>query len=202
MKKGPLTPKQKKVLDYIQVYQKTRGYGPSQLEIAGAFGFRSLGTVQNYLVRLERHGFLRRPWNAKRALEVVGLEPTGVEVPLLGYVAAGRPIEAVAAPDTLEIPSWMVRGGETFVLQVKGDSMIGDGILEGDYLVVRRQPEPSTGQTVVALVNGEATVKRFRRSGERVELHPSNPAMEPIVIEKGQAFEVHGVVAGVIRRCE
>jgi repressor LexA len=88
------------------------------------------------------------------------------------------------------------------VLQVKGDSMIGDGILEGDYLVVRRQPEPSTGQTVVALVNGEATVKRFRRSGERVELHPSNPAMEPIVIEKGQAFEVHGVVAGVIRRCE
>jgi repressor LexA len=121
---------------------------------------------------------------------------------LLGCVASGRPIEAVATPDTLEIPSWMVRGGETFVLRVKGDSIVGDGILEGDYLVVRREPEPSTGQTIVALLNGGATVKRFRRSGQTVELHPSNPVMEPIVIKEGQALEIRGVVVGVIRRCE
>lgn len=194
-----ITPKQKRILEFVQNYLEVHGYAPTQQEIARKFGFRSLGTVQNYLVRLERQGFLRRSWNAKRALEVVPSESAGLELPLLGYVAAGRPIEAVASVDTLEVPPAMVRGGENFVLRVKGDSMVGEGILDGDYVVVRRQATAPNGQTVVAVVDGEATVKRFYRRADRVELHPANPAMEPILVRPEQELKVEGIVVGVIR---
>ncbi len=196
-----LTPKQKQVLEYIRTYAEANGYAPTQREIARRFGFRSLGTVQNYLVRLERQGLLRRDWNAKRALEVVRPEPAGLELPLVGFVAAGRPIEAVASPDVIEVPPGMVRGGENFALRVVGDSMVGDGILDGDYVVVRRQTHAANGQTVVALVDGEATVKRFYRRGGRVELRPANPLMDPIEVGPGQALRIEGVVIGVIRHC-
>src|SRR6056297_1074692 len=160
MRMSPLTPKQKKVLDFIQTHQEQEGYSPSQQEIARAFGFRSLGTVQNYLVRLEREGVLSRTWNARRGMAVLRPASAGLELPLAGTVAAGKPIEAVQTPDTLEVPPSMVGGGEHFVLRVQGDSMIGDGILDGDYVVVRKQQTADNGQTVVALIDGEATVKR------------------------------------------
>jgi repressor LexA len=95
----------------------------------------------------------------------------------------------------------MVGSGENFVLRVKGDSMVGDGILDGDFVVVRKQPQAQTGQTVVALIRGEATVKRLVRRGERIELHPANPAMEPLVIEGEEDFRIEGVVIGLIRHC-
>ncbi len=201
MTTGRLTPKQKRVLEFIRDYSRARGYAPTQQEIARRFGFRSLGTVQNYLTRLEREGLIRRRWNGKRALQVVDPEPAGLEVPLLGYVAAGRPIEAVETPDTTEVPSGMLRAGEHFVLRVRGDSMVDEGILDGDYVVVRRQATAGNGEIVVALVDGEATVKRFRRCGDRVELCPANEAMEPIAVGPGQALSIVGRVVGVIRYC-
>jgi len=201
MSQPHLTPKQKQVLDYIREFTEARGYAPSQREIAAQFGFRSLGTVQNYLVRLEEQGFLRRPWNAKRALEVVEPDRGSLVLPLVGSVAAGLPIEAVAQQDDLEVPPWMVGRGEHFALRVKGDSMVGDGILDGDFIVVRPQAEASNGQTVVALVDGEATVKRYFRRAEGIELHPANPTMEPIRVDPEQDFRIHGLVVGVIRRC-
>lgn len=198
-----LTPKQKQVLEFIQGYAEARGYPPTQQEIAAQFGFRSLGTVQNYLVRLEQHGLLRRSWNAKRAIEVVRpKQAETLELPLLGYVAAGRPIEAVTTDDVLEVPPSMVSGGENFVLRIKGDSMVEDGILDGDYVVVRRQQTASNGQTVVALVDGDATVKRFQRRGDCIELHPANAAMQPIQVSPEQELWIEGIVVGVIRHCK
>jgi len=199
-----LTPKQQQVLEFIQDYNEVQGYPPTQQEIAERFGFRSLGTVQNYLVRLERHGLLRRSWNAKRALEVVPSSPGGavMELPLLGYVAAGRPIEAVVTDEVLEVPPSMVGRGEHYVLRVKGNSMVEDGILDGDYVVVRRQQTADNGQTVVALVEGEATVKRFQRGREGITLYPANAAMQPIHVAPEQAFGVEGIVVGVVRHCK
>lgn len=198
---GVLTPKQKKILDYIEDFTARQGYPPSQQEIARAFGFRSLGTVQNYLVRLEREGFLARQWNARRGMRVVQGQGGGCELPLAGTVAAGKPIEAVETPDTIEVPASMAGQGKNFVLRVQGDSMIGDGILDGDLVVVRKQHTAETGQTVVALIAGEATVKRFYRKGRRIELHPANPAMAPILVEDDESFRIEGVVVGVIRHC-
>lgn len=207
MTTGHLTPKQKKMLDFIRSYAEENGFAPSQQEIAASFGFQSLGTVQNYLVRLEREGFLRRSWNAKRALEVVADEPApggarDNEIPLLGRVAAGSPIEAVAAEETLEVPAWMIGRGESFALRVTGDSMCEDGILDGDFVIVRRQRTAENGQNVVAYVDGEATVKRFHvAGGGDVELQPANRTMSPIRIGRNQSLEILGVVVGVIRRC-
>lgn len=198
---SPLTPKQKRVLEFIDEYVTANGYPPSQQEIARAFGFRSLGTVQNYLVRLEREGALSREWNARRGMRLVSPKINGTELPLVGRVAAGRPIEAINTPDNLDVPASMVTRGENFVLRVQGDSMIGDGILDGDYVVVRKQADASNGQTVVALINGEATVKRFYRRDDSIELHPANPAMTIIHVAKDENFHIEGIVVGVIRHC-
>ena len=197
----PLTPKQKQILDFIEDHLAREGYPPSQREIARAFGFRSLGTVQNYLVRLEREGLLARQWNARRGLRPLRAQSVGTELPLAGIVAAGRPIEAVETPDSIEVPASMVGGGENFVLRVQGDSMIGDGILDGDFVVVRKQREAENGQTVVALVNYEATVKRLVRRNGRIELHPANPVMKPILVDTDADLRIEGVVVGVIRHC-
>jgi len=201
MSMTPLTPKQKQILDFIEDYLAAEGCPPSQQEIARAFGFRSLGTVQNYLVRLEREGMLARQWNARRGLRPLRPRSVATELPLAGIVAAGRPIEAVETPDSIEVPSSMVGAGENFVLRVQGDSMIGDGILDGDFVVVRKQRDAASGQTVVALINHEATVKRLVRRNGRIELHPANPAMTPILVENNESFRIEGVVVGVIRHC-
>jgi repressor LexA len=166
---SPLTPKQKQVFDYIARHIERQGVAPSQQEIAEAFGFRSLGTVQNYLVRLEREGLLQRDWNARRSLRLAAVPPA------------------------------MVGSGEHFVLRVAGDSMIEDGILDGDYVVVRKQADAEHGQTVVALLDNEATVKRLQLRGTRIELHPANPAMRPIIVDDPDSFRIEGVVVGVIR---
>ncbi|TNF45968.1 transcriptional repressor LexA [bacterium] len=198
---SPLTPKQKQLLDFIMEYTEREGYAPSQREIAHALGFRSLGTVQNYLVRLEREGFIERDWNARRGIRVTLPEGHGYELPLAGTVSAGKPIEAIEVPDTIEVPPAMAGTGDNFVLRVKGDSMIEDGILDGDLVVVRKQEAADNGQTVVAIIDNEATVKRLVHKGKRIELHPANPTMEPIVVEDDSNFRIEGVVVGVIRHC-
>jgi len=196
-----MTPKQKRILDFIRRYSDRRGYAPTQREIAEQFGYRSLGTVQNFLVRLEREGHLERDWNARRALRPALQPQAGLDLPLVGQVAAGRPIEAIETRDSFEVPPSMVGAGEHFVLRVCGDSMIGDGILDGDYVVVRKQASADSGQTVVALLDGEATVKRLQRQGEQIQLHPANPAMAVIDVPATTEFAVEGVVVGVIRQC-
>ncbi len=201
-----LTPKQKEVLDFILEFGARQGYAPSQQEIARHFGFKSLGTVQNYLVRLERAGLLRKEHNAKRSLQVLPPQPVAqpaVALPLLGRVAAGRPIEALEEGITLEVPSSMVPPqSECFALRVVGDSMIGDGILEGDFVVVNKKRPATNGQTVVSLLRNEATVKRYYRHGNRVELRAANPNYEPIWVESlvEDEFKIEGVVTGLIRQ--
>ncbi|BCA81104.1 transcriptional repressor LexA [Desulfuromonas sp. AOP6] len=198
---SPLTPKQKQIFDYIRSHLDQHGYAPTQQEIARAFGFSSLGTVQNYLKRLERDGYLARDWNARRGARPLAQRRDSWELPLAGWVAAGKPIEAVEQQESIEVPPAMLGPGEHFVLRVKGDSMIGDGILDGDYVIVRKQAEAVSGQTVVALIGNEATVKRLYRKGAAMELHPANPAMAPILVDPTDDFRLEGVVVGVIRHC-
>ncbi len=203
--KAQLTPKQKNVLDFIMKVTEENGYAPSQHEIAKHFGFTSLGTVQNYLVRLQRQGVLSKTWNGKRTLQALTKPPTGesLELPLLGKVAAGRPIEAVMAGETIEIPPMMhVPGSNMFALKVQGQSMIEDGILDGDYVVIKKQDTAINGQTVVAMINNEATIKRFYKKGSQIELHPANSQMTPIIVgeEERAQFRIEGVLAGVIRQ--
>ncbi len=199
---SPLTPKQKKIAEYIKDYLAQTGYPPAQEEIARAFGFRSLGTVQNYLNRLEREGVIARDRHAARGMRLLPVPTAAVELPLLGYVAAGKPIEAIESPGSIEVPPGMLGRGENFALRVEGDSMVGDGILDGDYVVVRKQAVAESGQTVVALLGGEATVKRFYRRAGRIELHPANPAMQPFIVEEEGDLRIEGIVIGVIRHCE
>lgn len=196
-----LTPKQRAVLQFLKDYRREHGMPPSYEEIRREFGFASLNSARKHLLQLHRKGFIRSPWkNQKRALEIVEQEemPRAVSLPLLGNVAAGVPIDSEEIPESIEVPETLLRRGEHFALRVTGDSMIGDGIHEGDLLVVQKQESAQAGQTVVALVDGEATVKRFYRQGEKVELRPANEHYEPIVSDPA-LVQVRGVVVGLMR---
>ena len=196
-----LTDKQKAILNYISRYSEEWGKSPSFEEICSHFGFTSYNTVTTYLRILERKGYIRLPKkkNQKRAIEVVNpVEASRFEVPLLGKVAAGEPIEALEHPDVIEIPPSMIGAGDHFVLQVKGDSMRNDGILDGDFVIVRKQPKAKNGETVVALIDNEATVKKYYRKQKYIELRPAHQDMKPILV-KGGDFRIAGKVVGVLR---
>lgn len=196
-----LTDKQKAFLDYLARYTSDWGRPPSFDEIRRHFGFRSYNTVTTYLKILERKGYVRRPRekNRKRAVEVLRpLETRRFEFPLLGKVAAGKPIEAVEDPRAVEVPASMAVAGEHFVLQVAGDSMVEDGILDGDFVVIRKQPVAENGDTVVALINNEATVKRYYRWPDHVELRPAHTGMDSLRVAEGD-LHIDGKVVGVIR---
>jgi repressor LexA len=196
-----VTRRQKQVVDFVQAYLHRHGYAPSLEEIGRHLGLASLATVHKHLTRLESRGIIRRRPHQSRSLQVVDREGTGtaVAVPLLGRVAAGRPIEAVETAEVVTVPEELVGSGETFALRVTGDSMIGDGILDGDVVVVEARPDASNGATVVALVNGEATVKRFYRRRGRIHLVPANERIEPIVAHPDDV-QIRGVVIGLLRR--
>ena len=196
-----LTKKQKAFLEYISRYMEDWGQSPSFKEICSHFGFTSYNTVTTYLKTLEWKGYIRLPnkKNQKRAIEVISpVETKRLEFPLLGRVAAGKPIEAVEEVDTIEVPTSMTGQGDHFVLKVRGDSMKEDGILDGDFIVVRKQPTAENGQTVVALINNEATVKKYYKQKNYVELRPSHKDMEPILIKEGD-LRIEGRVVGVMR---
>ena len=196
-----LTPKQRAVLQYLKDYRREHEMPPSYEEIRREFGFASLNSARKHLLQLHRKGFIRSPWkNQKRALEIVEAAeaPRAAALPLLGAVAAGKPILSEEIDGTIEVPESMLRRGEHFALRVRGDSMVEDGIRDGDLLVVQRREEAEVGQTVVALVDGEATVKRFYRQGEKVELRPANERFSPIVAEPS-SVRIEGVVVGLVR---
>ncbi len=198
-----LTPKQQLILDFIKTYNQENGYAPSQQEIANQFNFSSLGTVQNYIVRLREQGHLENNPNEKRGMKVIETDivPIAQKIQLLGRVAAGKPIEAITHLEDLEVPKSMLKGnGDFFALQVQGDSMIEDGILEGDFVVVRRQRTAQNGETVIAIIDDEATIKRYYFNNNQIELRPANPAYKPIQVQPQNQFSIAGVLQGVIRQ--
>ena len=196
-----LTPAQERVYRFVQEYMQQHGRAPSYEEIRSHLGFRSLNAVSKHLKQLEQRGYLQSPWqNRKRAIELLPLR-TGAGVatiPFLGIVAAGTPIEAIEIPESIEVPENFLGRGNNFALRVRGDSMIDDGIRDGDILIISRQPHAGNGQTVVALVHGEATVKRFYLHGEEIELRPANSEMEPIQVP-ARDVQIVGTVVGLLR---
>jgi repressor LexA len=196
-----LTDKQKAFLEYVSRYIEDWGRPPSFDEICSEFNFHSYNTVTTYLRILERKGYIRLPKekNRKRAIEVISpVETRRFEFPLLGKVAAGKPIEAVEDVRAIEVPPSMIGSGDHFVLQVKGNSMEEDGILDGDFVVIRKQPTAESGETVVALINNEATVKKYYKRNGFVELRPAHTGMEPITVKEGD-LRIEGKVVGVMR---
>ena len=201
-----LTRRQREIYDYVCQFVGERGYSPSLEEIGRAFGLSSVATVHKHVQHLVEKGYLRKAWNRSRSVEPVDAGPDGpreagaVELPLLGVVAAGAPIEAIEVDERIEVPREMVRRqGESFVLRVRGDSMIDEHIRDGDYVVVESRSEARNGETVVALVHGdEATLKRFYRRGARVVLEPANQALRPIEVP-ASAVQIRGVVRGLLR---
>ena len=193
-----LTKRQKEILDFIRAYRVRHGISPTQREIRETFHLSSFGTVQKHLKRLEEKGALSREWNRSRGISPREASGGARGVPLLGSVAAGRPIEPFPNEESIEVPASMVGKGDHFVLRVRGESMIDDGILDGDYVVVARREKAESGQTVVALIRGEATLKRYYSEGARVRLQPANAAMKPLTVD-ARDVTIQGVVTGLIR---
>ncbi|MCP4575385.1 MAG: transcriptional repressor LexA [Deltaproteobacteria bacterium] len=196
-----LTDRQKQVLSYISKYMDEWGKSPSFEEIRGHFGFSSYNAVSTHLNILEKKGYIRRPRekNKKRAIEIISpVETRRFEWPLLGRVAAGSPIEAIEDRDVVEVPPSMANEGDCFVLQVKGVSMEDAGILDGDFVVVRKQATAKNGEIVVALINNGATVKRYYRRKDHVELRASHGEM-PSIRVRDENFCIEGKVVGVMR---
>ncbi len=195
-----LTPRQRAAYDFIITSSARKGYAPSFDEIRRQLGVSSLNAVAKLVTQLRRRGYLApAPPNAKRWLAPPSRRAEGVTIPLLGVVAAGRPIEPVEVPEEIEVPAGMTGSGERYALRVRGDSMIEDGIHDRDVVVVRRARRAENGQTVVAVVDGEATLKRLHRSGEYVELRPANAALRPIRVRADQV-EIRGILVGLLRR--
>jgi repressor LexA len=204
-----LTKRQKQVLDYLVGFLDKHGYSPSYDEIGRGMHLASLATVHKHLATLERKGYIRRAYNQSRSLEVLQLpksvkstviERRATELPLLGRIAAGRPLESVEQDETFSLGDF-ARGQNSFVLQVRGNSMQDDHILDGDFIVVEQTQVANTGEIVVALVrNEEATLKRFyREPGGKIRLQPANSQVAPIVVAAADV-KVQGRVIGVLRK--
>lgn len=201
----PITARQRRVLDYIKNYFESHGEAPTIAEIGKEFDMSSSASAHNVVSILEREGLIRRIPNVSRGLELVTQDSTddNYEIPLLGIVAAGAPIEAILNYETVSIPRDMLRSGRMFALRVRGDSMIDEHILEDDVIVLQSQQTADNGKTVVALIDGsDATVKRFYSGRNQVRLEAANPRYKPIVIRPSERVQIQGVVVGVIRKYE
>jgi repressor LexA len=205
-----LTKRQRQIYDFIAEFVQTNGYSPSFEEIGAALGLSSLATVHKHINNLEAKKFLRRDFNRSRSIDVLPLpegipsraRPVGVSpltLPLVGRIAAGKPIEQVETPETISLTDF-TRGKDVFVLQVMGESMQDEHIMNGDYVLVEKADNAHDGEIVVALVNGsETTLKRLYRAGKQVRLQPSNAAMQPIMVP-AEAVRVQGRVVAVLRK--
>ena len=198
-----LTRRQREVLDVIRDFIARNGYSPSLEEIGGSLGLSSVATVHKHVSHLVEKGLVRRVWNQNRSIELVNGEAGGraMDLPLVGTIAAGTPLEAVPTSETITVPADMVSGrGRTFVLRIQGESMTGEHIRDGDYVIIEERQTARDGETVVALVDGsDATLKRFFRDGATVRLQPAHPTMAPIVVHADRVH-VQGVVVGLIRK--
>jgi repressor LexA len=202
-----LTRRQREIYEFIRDFVSRNGYSPSLEEIGSHFGLSSVATVHKHVHHLVEKGFLQKAWNRSRSVEPVAEPRAEVSempsLPLLGTVAAGSPIEAIeddGATERIAVPPEMVsRPGETYVLRVRGESMIDEQIRDGDLVVVESRKQARNGDTVVALIGGtDATLKRFYRKGDTVKLVPANEKMEPIEVHAGEV-EIRGVLRGLLR---
>lgn len=205
-----VTERQRDILNFIREFQKDRGIAPTHREICDHFGFSSYGTVYKHLSLLEKKGLIRRDWNQKRGVELVEEKEekretrrdersSARELPLFGYIAAGRPLDVDVSDEMITVPEHLTTRGENYVLKVRGDSMVDDGILDGDLVIIARRERADNGEMVVANVNGEVTLKRLYREGEKVRLQPANSMMSPIYAA-ARDVAVQGVVVGLMRR--
>ncbi len=197
-----LTRRQRQILDFINDFSERSGYAPSYREIGDELGLSSPATIHEHIKALTDKGFLKTDFNRARSIELIKIQPNwaqAVELTLAGLITAGEPIEAVEESETIGVPADFVTDSvNSYVLKVKGESMIDEGILDGDYVVVERNPSPANGDVVVALLNNAyATLKKFYREANRIRLQPANSAMAPIYV---QDLIVQGVVKAVIRR--
>ena len=198
----PLTKRQREILDYLNEFIQQHGYAPSLEEIGKRFGLSSLATVHKHLTNLQQKGFIKRAWNRSRSVELMPSRLLGrtVELPLLGYVAAGAPIEAIVGNETIDVPETLAGNRDTYVLRVKGDSMIDEQIRDGDFVIVEDRKTAENGETVVALLSGsDVTLKKFYRENGKIRLQPANITIEPIIVPAEQV-QVQGVVIGVMRK--
>ncbi|MEE9385102.1 MAG: transcriptional repressor LexA [Nannocystaceae bacterium] len=204
--KAPLTARQQQALNYISRCLDVRGYPPTLREIGEHMGIRSTNGVNDHLKALERKGYLVREELKSRALRPIRQEASRVEIPIIGRVAAGQPILAQEnVIDRVTVDRFFLgsaSGRDVYGLVVQGDSMVDDGIHDGDYVFVRKQPVAERGEIVVVMVDGEATVKRFFDEGDSIRLQPANAAMSPIILDKSdfRSVDVLGKVIGVYRR--
>jgi repressor LexA len=200
----PLTKRQREILTYLTAYSEQNGFAPSFEEIARQFSYNSLATVHEHLTNLERKGYIKRHYNESRAIEIMPTEatPRAVELPLLGTVAAGMPIEALEDNETFTVPDAMIgRGGNHYVLRVRGNSMVDEQIRDGDFVVINERQSADNGEMVIAMLNGSsATVKKFYRERDgRIRLQPANETMTPIYVHEND-ISIQGIVVGVLRR--
>ncbi len=195
-----LTEKQARVLARMTQWIRDRGYPPTFQELAQELRLTEKN-ARDYVLILERKGYLRRQPNVARGITLLQQPPSEslLEIPLIGRVMAGKPVEVFENHEPILVPPMLLRAGTHSVMEVRGDSMIDDGIREGDLVIVQQQVAPNNGETVVAVVHGEATIKRFYRHGPIVELRPANAQMTALQVD-AQDVEVKGVVAGLIRK--
>lgn len=200
----PLTRRQREILSFLSEYNEANGYAPSFEEIASRFNYNSLATVHEHLTNLERKGYIKRAYNESRAIEILPSEvfQRSVELPLLGTVAAGAPVELMESGESMAVPDgFLRRSGSHYVLRVRGNSMIEEQIRDGDFVVVNDKPAVDNGEMVIALIDGSgATVKRyFRERDGRIRLQPANETMQPLFVHENDV-RIQGIVVGVIRR--
>ncbi len=196
-----LTKRQKAIFTFVRDYLRENGYSPTLEEIATHFRLASLNGVYKHLKALEERGFIRRLSNQARSIQVLDTPARDrFALPVLGAVAAGQPIEAVADTEEIVVPESFLTRGRNFVLRVSGDSMIDEHIQDGDLIVVEERATAHNGETIVALVDGEnVTLKKFYQEGDRIRLQPANPALEPLVISADRV-RIQGIVTGVLRK--
>jgi repressor LexA len=203
-----ITKRQRQVYDFIADFVQRNQFTPSFQEIGDGLGLSSLATVHKHITNLEKKGLLNRDYNRSRSIDLLPPKGrlkqamsvnTGMVLPLLGRISAGQPIEAIERPETISLADF-VRSKEVFVLEVRGDSMQDEAILDGDYVLVEKTKIAHNGDIVVALVEGsDATLKRFYREGEKVRLQPSNSRMKPIMLH-ARDVDIQGRVIGVLRK--
>jgi repressor LexA len=201
--KNMVTPRQRQIYDYLCRYQDTHGWAPTMAEIGKQFKLSSPASVHHILSGLEREGLIRRIPNVSRGIEIVRTESSEQEneIPLLGVVAAGQPIEAILSHETVSVPRDFVGRERLFALRVRGDSMIGEQIQDGDCIIVESRQTANNGDLVVALVDGsDATVKTFFRERDQIRLEPANPRYKPIIVNPPDRVTIQGIVKGLIRK--
>ncbi|MEK6285292.1 MAG: transcriptional repressor LexA [Acidobacteriota bacterium] len=198
-----VTPRQRQIYDYLCRYADAHSYAPTMAEIGKQFKLSSPASVHHILAGLEREGLIRRIPNVSRGIEVVREEASeqDFEIPLLGVVAAGQPIEAILSHETICVPRDFMGRERLFALRVRGDSMIGEQIREGDCIIVESRQTANNGEMVVALVDGsDATVKTFFKERNQIRLEPANPRYKPIIVSPPDRVTIQGVVKGLIRK--